>query len=195
MMAAKASSAEFVELLLQHQADPNLLSLNNEEQSALAFALKTGNEKIISLLSEVTTQGMESCVRVLAESKITVGKEIKVIPFYKLIQEGKKDLSRRGFNEWNAADLETLSSLYESFYGCTMNLEKDKSLQDYISRITNLSDGPLWSEVMIRCRKLHNSGKMTQSQVAYYEDLVSHNPYDLSYYFKFDRDLTTIENT
>jgi hypothetical protein len=120
---------------------------------------------------------------------------IGLSPIRIFLQEGKKDLSRRGFNEWNAADLETLSSLYESFYGCTMNLEKDKSLQDYISRITNLSDGPLWSEVMIRCRKLHNSGKMTQSQVAYYEDLVSHNPYDLSYYFKFDRDLTTIENT
>jgi len=120
---------------------------------------------------------------------------IGLSPIRIFLQEGKKDLSRKGFNEWNAADLETLSSLYESFYGCTMNLEKDKSLQDYISRITNLSDGPLWSEVMIRCRKLHNSGKMTQSQVSYYEDLVSHNPYDLSYYFKFDRDLTTIENT
>ena len=77
MMAAKTSSLEAVELLLQNQADPNLLSDNNEKQNALAFALKTSNEKIISLLSEVTTQGMDSCVRVLAESNMTVGKKNK----------------------------------------------------------------------------------------------------------------------
>ena len=90
MMAAKTSSAESVELLLNNKADPNLLSQKNEKQNALAFALKTGNEKIISLLSEVTTKGMDSCIRVLAESNMTVGKEIKVI-IEKLIQEGKKD--------------------------------------------------------------------------------------------------------
>ena len=89
MMAAKTSSAESVELLLNNKADPNLLSQKNEKQNALAFALKTGNEKTISLLSEVTTQGMDSCIRVLAESNMTVGKEIKVI-IEKLIQEGKK---------------------------------------------------------------------------------------------------------
>ena len=76
MMAAKTSSAESVELLLRHQADPNLLSENNEKQNALAFVLKTGNEKIISLLSEVRTRGMESCIRVLAESNMPVSKEI-----------------------------------------------------------------------------------------------------------------------
>ena len=68
MMAAKTSSVESVELLLKNHADPNLLSLKNDEQNALAFALKTGNENIISLLSEVTTEGMESCIRILAES-------------------------------------------------------------------------------------------------------------------------------
>ena len=80
-MASKTSSAESVELLLQNQADPNLLSEKNEKQNALAFALKTSNEKIISLLSEVTTQGMESCVRVLAESNMTVDKEVKNFEF------------------------------------------------------------------------------------------------------------------
>ena len=90
-MAAKTSSAEFVELLLNNQADPNLLSEKSDKQNALAFALKTGNEKIISLLSEVTTEGMESCIRVLAESNMSVGKEIKVI-LEKLIQEEMKDL-------------------------------------------------------------------------------------------------------
>ena len=64
MMAAKTSSAESVELLLKNHADPNLLSEKNDKQNALAFALKTGNEKTISLLSEVTTQGMESCIRI-----------------------------------------------------------------------------------------------------------------------------------
>ena len=91
MMAAKTSSVESVELLLKNHADPNLLSQKNDEQNALAFALKTGNENIISLLSEVTTEGMESCVRILAESNMTVGKEVKVI-LKKLVQEGKKDL-------------------------------------------------------------------------------------------------------
>ena len=91
MMAAKTSSAEAVELLLQNQADPNLLSQKNENQNALVFALKTGNAKIISLLSEVTTRGLDSCVRVLAESNMTVGKEVKVI-MQKLIEERKKDL-------------------------------------------------------------------------------------------------------
>ena len=79
MMAAKTSSAGSVELLLRHQADPNLLSEKNEKQNALAFALKTSNEKIISLLSEVTTQGMESCTKVLAESNMPISKEIKAI--------------------------------------------------------------------------------------------------------------------
>ena len=32
MMAAKTSSAESVELLLRHQADPNLLSEKNDKQ-------------------------------------------------------------------------------------------------------------------------------------------------------------------
>ena len=80
-----------MELLLKNHADPNLLSQKNDKQNALAFALKTGNENIISLLSEVTTEGMESCVRILAESNMTVGKEVKVI-LKKLVQEGKKDL-------------------------------------------------------------------------------------------------------
>ena len=91
MMAAKTSSAESVELLLKNHADPNLLSEKNDKQNALAFALKTGNQKIISLLSEVTTEGMESCIKVLAESNMTIGKEVKVI-LEKLVQEGKKDL-------------------------------------------------------------------------------------------------------
>ena len=90
MMAAKTSSAEAVELLLQNQADPNLLSQKNDKLNALAFALKTSNEKIISLLSEVTTQGMDSCIRVLAESNMTVSKEVKVI-LKKLVHDGKKD--------------------------------------------------------------------------------------------------------
>ena len=89
MMAAKTSSAKSVELLLKNKANPNLLSLKNERQNALAFALKTGNEKIISLLSDVTTEGLESCIRVLAESNLKVGKEIKVI-LEKLILEGRK---------------------------------------------------------------------------------------------------------
>ena len=58
MMAAKTSSADSVELLLKNNADPNLLSEKNDKQNALAFALKTGNQKIISLLSEVTTEGI-----------------------------------------------------------------------------------------------------------------------------------------
>ena len=88
MMAAKTSSADSVELLLKNNADPNLLSEKNDKQNALAFALKTGNEKVISLLSKVTTQGMKSCIRVLAESNMTIGKEVKII-LKKLIQEGK----------------------------------------------------------------------------------------------------------
>ena len=91
MMAAKTSSAESLELLLENGANPDLLSEKNDKQNALSFALKTGNQKIISLLSEVTTQGMESCIRILAESNMTVGKEVKVI-LKKLVQEGKKDL-------------------------------------------------------------------------------------------------------
>ena len=91
MMAAKTSSADSVELLLKNNADPNLLSEKNDKQNALAFALKTGNEKVISLLSKVTMQGMKSCIRVLAESNMTIGKEVKII-LKKLIQEGKKDL-------------------------------------------------------------------------------------------------------
>ena len=91
MMAAKTSSTKSVEILLQNHADPNLLSEKKNKQNALAFALKTSNEKSIGLLSEVTTQGMESCIRVLAESNMTVGKEVRVI-LKKLIQEGMKDL-------------------------------------------------------------------------------------------------------
>ena len=91
MMAAKTSSAESVELLLENGANPDLLSEKNDKQNALAFALKTGNQKVISLLSEVTTQGMESCIKVLAESNMTVGKEVEVI-LQKLVLKGKKDL-------------------------------------------------------------------------------------------------------
>ena len=75
----QTSSVESVELLLKNHADPNLLSQKNEEQNALASALKTGNEKIISLLSSVTTQGMESCIKILAESNMAVGKEVEEI--------------------------------------------------------------------------------------------------------------------
>ena len=91
MMAAKTSSVDSVELLLKNHADPNLLSQKNDEQNALAFALKTGNEKISSLLSAVTTQGMESCIKILAESKMAVGKEVEVI-LQKLLKKGKKNL-------------------------------------------------------------------------------------------------------
>ena len=88
MMAARTSSAESVELLLKKNANPNLLSQRNEKENALAIALKTGNIQIINILSAVTTEGMESCIRVLAESNRTIGDETKII-LERLIIEGK----------------------------------------------------------------------------------------------------------
>ena len=94
MMAAKTSSAKSVELLLKNNADPNLLSSKKAgNQNALAFALRAGDEKTISLLCKAThhSQGLRSCVRILAESNMKVGADIKVI-LRKLIRENSKDL-------------------------------------------------------------------------------------------------------
>ena len=94
MLAAKTSSAKSVELLLKNNADPNLLSSKKAgNQNALAFALRAGDEKTISLLCKAThhSQGLRSCVRILAESNMKVGADIKVI-LRKLIRENSKDL-------------------------------------------------------------------------------------------------------
>ena len=66
MMAAKTSSEEVVDLLIQKDADPD--KLDQAGLPALGYALHAGNRNIINHLSGKTSQGLEKCVAVLCQA-------------------------------------------------------------------------------------------------------------------------------
>jgi len=70
MIASKTSSFESVELLLKNDANADIP--DKTDKTALVYALKAGNLKIVELLSSVTMRGLNTFVEVLSESNINV---------------------------------------------------------------------------------------------------------------------------
>ena len=92
MCAAKTSSTEAVELLLEKGADPDICN-ESDGSNALSLALGTGNMEVIQMLCKVTTDpdGFNSCITALAQSNIKiVGKMKKFIK--RLLEAGKTKL-------------------------------------------------------------------------------------------------------
>ena len=70
MIASKTSSFESVELLLKNDANADIP--DKTDKTALVYALKAGNLKIVELLSSVTMRGLNTFVEVLSESNINI---------------------------------------------------------------------------------------------------------------------------
>ena len=68
MIASKTSSFESVELLLKNDANADIP--DKTDKTALVYALKAGNLKIVELLSSVTMRGLNTFVEVLSETNI-----------------------------------------------------------------------------------------------------------------------------
>ena len=70
MNAAKTCSVELVELLLKNSADPDKIDKNG--LTALEYAIKSGNMKIIKLLAKVIKTIPENLLNILAQSNIII---------------------------------------------------------------------------------------------------------------------------
>ena len=73
MTAAKTCSIWAVRILLHGnvQADPN--KVDKQNFTALDYALKANNSRIINILAEVTTVFSERSIETLAQSKVRIG--------------------------------------------------------------------------------------------------------------------------
>ena len=87
MNAAKASSTEAVKMLLENQADPDVI--NEEGYTAFAFAVKTDNIKVFKILGKVTSAATSTSLRLLAQSNFRIkGNLFKKIPKMKRYNQG-----------------------------------------------------------------------------------------------------------
>ena len=70
MNAAKASSTEAVKMLLENQADPDIV--NEDGYTAFAFAVKTDNVDIFNILGKVTSAATQTSLSLLAQSNFKI---------------------------------------------------------------------------------------------------------------------------
>ena len=74
------------------RADPN--HTNQYGQTALSFALQTDNQEIVNKLCQVTTENLDSCIKLLAQNKkLEIENNNEMGKFIKrLVHDGKQSL-------------------------------------------------------------------------------------------------------